>query len=94
MSDLIERQAAIDAIDEAWTRWDVTTIDQLRDKLHELFLVMPSAQPEPSIPFSWIEKQIDWLKSMDNEFANLTAMNISTMVKKWKKEQEGNDGSD
>ena len=45
--DLIERQDAIDAIDEAWTRWDVTTIDQLRDKLHELFLVIPSAQPEP-----------------------------------------------
>ena len=44
--DLIERQAAINAIDETWTRWDVTTIDQLRDKLHELFLVIPSAQPE------------------------------------------------
>lgn len=47
MSDLISRKAAIDAVDEAWTRWDVTTIDQLRDKLNELLLVLPSEQPEP-----------------------------------------------
>ena len=47
----------------------------------------PSIQPEPSIPLSWIEKYIEWLKSLDNEFANLEAAHISVMVKKWRDEQ-------
>ena len=49
---------------------------------------MPSAQSEPSIPLSWIEKYIEWLKSLDNEFANLAAAHISIMVKKWRCEQD------
>ena len=48
---------------------------------------LPPAQPEPSIPMSWIEKYIEWLKSFDNEFANLAAAHISVMVKKWRNEQ-------
>lgn len=47
----------------------------------------PSAQPEPAIPLSWIENHIAWLKSLDNSFSTLTAMQISTMVKKWKVKQ-------
>lgn len=53
-----------------------------------------NAQPEPSIPISWIEKQIDWLKSMGNEFSNITAMNISVLVKKWRKENGKDERSD
>ena len=49
---------------------------------------LPSAQPEPSIPLSWIEKYIEWLKSFDNEFANLAAAHISVMVKKWRGGQD------
>ena len=48
-------------------------------------------QPEPSIPLSWIEKHIEWLKSLDNEFINLAAAHISVMVKKWRGEQHEND---
>ena len=48
---------------------------------------LPPAQPEPSIPMSWIEKYIEWLKSLDNEFVNLAAAHISVMVKKWRDEQ-------
>ena len=48
---------------------------------------LPPAQPEPSIHMSWIEKYIEWLKSFDNEFANLAAAHISVMVKKWRNEQ-------
>ena len=48
---------------------------------------LPTAQPEPSIPLSWIEKYIEWLKGFDNEFANLEAAHISVMVKKWRGEQ-------
>lgn len=62
--------------------WDVYA------ELHDMVSRLPSAQPEPSIPISWIEKQIDWLKSMDNEFSNITAMNISVLVKKWRKEND------
>ena len=83
MIDTIERQAAIDAAESAFVRGVFPTA-YIRE--------LPSA-PEPSIPISWIEKHVDWLKNMDNEFANLTAMNISTMVKKWKKEQEETNGS-
>lgn len=50
----------------------------------------PSAQPEPAIPLSWVENYIEWLKSLDNPFSTLTAVQISSMVKKWKEEQ--NDG--
>ena len=48
---------------------------------------LPPAQPEPSIPLSWIEEYIEWLKSLDNEFVNLAAAHISVMVKKWRDEQ-------
>lgn len=47
-------------------------------------------QPEPSIPLSWIEEHIEWLKSLDNEFANLVVGYISVMLKKWGDEQDEN----
>lgn len=50
---------------------------------------LPSAEPEPAIPLSWIEGQIKWLKSLGNAFSTLTAMQISAMVNKWRGEQDG-----
>ena len=50
------------------------------------------AQPEPSIPLQWIEAHIEWLKSLDNAFATLTAKQISAMVNKWKDEQDDTEG--
>jgi hypothetical protein len=52
---------------------------------------MPSAQPEPAIPLSWIENEIKWLKSLDNTFSEITALQISVMVKKWRDEQNETD---
>ena len=49
---------------------------------------MPPIQPEPAIPLSWIEEQIEWLKGLDNAFSTLTATQISVMVKKWRDEQD------
>ena len=49
------------------------------------------SQPEPAIPVAWIEKHIEWLKSLDNEFANLAAAHISVMLKKWRGEQHETD---
>ena len=58
---------------------------------HKYFLTLlagiPTIQPEPAIPLSWIDKYIEWLKSFDNEFAKLAAAHISVMVKKWRDEQ-------
>ena len=83
MSDLISRQAAIDAImgeptDAHYPSWYAERLEQL-----------PPAQPEPAIPLQWIEAQIKWLKSLDNAFSTLTAGQISAMVNKWKDEQDG-----
>ena len=97
--DLISRKAAISELMEWVEKEEKKSWSTFNGLFHwtgvkAMLECLPSAEPEPSIPISWIEKHVDWLKNMDNEFANLTAMNISTMVKKWKKEQEDNDGSD
>ena len=41
---------------------------------------------EAPVPVSWIEKEIEFLKSQDNEFAGLAASNISGMLNKWRDE--------
>ena len=41
-----------------------------------------------AIPVEWIEEHIKWLKSLDNAFSGLTAMNIEVMLKKWREEQK------
>ena len=51
----------------------------------------PTIEPEPSIPISWIERYIDWLKDMDNGFANITAMNYEIMLRRWREEQNETD---
>ena len=43
---------------------------------------------EEAIPLTWIDKHIAWLEGLDNAFSTLTAMNIRTMVKRWKEENE------
>lgn len=81
---LIDRQAVIDL----WDKYHYTiAVDAMRydAELRQL----PPAQPEQSIPISWIEKHIEHIKEADNVFATLTAMNISTMVKQWREEQYG-----
>jgi len=79
-SDTISRQAAIDAVIRVRELHAYDEIEELK--------ALPSVESEPSIPLSWIEKHIEWLKSLDNEFANLAATHISVMVKKWRGEQE------
>lgn len=46
---------------------------------------------EAPVPVSWIEKEIEFLKSQDNEFAGLAASNISGMLNKWRDEQNERD---
>lgn len=91
--DVISRQDAIDALKNERSDWNCdynVPVDHCIDAIYSV----PSAQLEPSIPISWIEKHIDWLKSMDNGFSNITAMNISVLVKKWRKENGKDEQSD
>lgn len=39
------------------------------------------------ISLEWINKYLEWLDSLDNEFAQLAKVSIKTMVESWKKEQ-------
>jgi len=96
-SDLISRQAARHALCKAvhngedvpcenQTASCLWTGTRVCDFVREID-ALPSVQPEPSIPLSWIEEYIERLKSLDNEFVNLAAAHISVMVKKWRDEQ-------
>ena len=87
MSDLISRQAAIDCEYQVKIINDIeyVMLSEVQMKMRKL----PSAQPEPAIPLSWIEGQIGWLKGLDNAFSTLTAGQILAMMNKWKDEQNG-----
>ena len=80
MKDLIERQAAIDAIERNAYRH--TYIDQIVGIITEL----PSAQPD-GIPLEWIDKHLEWLDNCDNDFAQLAKVGIRAMVEIWKKDK-------
>ncbi len=82
-NDLISRQAAIDAVAKGLKGVFV----EYQDVAEKLLNNVPSVQPEPAIPLSWIEGQIEWLKSLDNAFLTLTAGQISAMMNNWKDEQ-------
>ena len=77
VGDTISRQAVLDAVEK-----NACNTQRIMDAVNNL----PPAQPEPAIPLSWIEKYIEWLKGLDNEFVNLAAAHISVMVKKWRDE--------
>ena len=97
-NDLVSRQAAIDALDvlcqehrykipgkrESYSPYNEAWQDAL-DRAEGAIFNLPSAEV---IPVSWIEEQIEWLKGLDNGFSNLTAIQISVMVEKWRSEQK------
>ena len=100
-SDLISRQAARRALCKAVHKGEdvpcenqtascLWTGTRVCDFVREID-ALPTIQPEPAIPLSWIEEYIEWLKGFDNEFANLAAAHISVMVKKWRDEQNESD---
>ncbi|MDY6281273.1 MAG: hypothetical protein SPL63_14395 [Roseburia faecis] len=82
MNDLISRQAAIAhavPLNLFGREVMMVSVSELEN--------LPSVQSEPAIPLSWIEGQIEWLKSLDNAFSTLTAGQILAMMNKWKDEQ-------
>ena len=88
MDDLISREDAVRWVKTECNPYGKPTIDfESGKKVIEHLEQLPSAQPEPAIPLSWIEGQIGWLKGLDNAFSTLTAELILAMVNKWKDEQ-------
>lgn len=84
MKDTIYREDALFCLTADITNISLEDYIAMIDKrIREL----PSAEPEPAIPLSWIEGQIKWLKSLGNAFSTLTAVQISAMVNKWRGEQ-------
>lgn len=77
-TNLIDRQEALEAVSDC----GICT---------QKLVNLPTAQPEPSIPLSWIENEIKWLKSLNSTFSEITAIQISAMVQKWKDEQDETD---
>lgn len=49
---------------------------------------LETIEPVEAIPVSWIEVKIEWLKSLDSSFSDMTALNIKTMLNQWRKEQK------
>ena len=102
-SDTISRQEAIDAVMEYGAIWMEYTdamdkgeiaqraLNNAKSTMIRILKELPSVQPERAIPLSWIENEIKWLKSLDNTFSEITALQISAMVNKWRDEQNETD---
>ena len=80
MSDLIERQAAIDAVQKYKYEHGYDYADCACDIEKDL-KALPSGE---AIPVAGLEKQAKWFESMDNAFAKIEANNIRVMIKKWR----------
>ena len=47
----------------------------------------PSAQPEPAIPISWIEEEIERLESRKNCLTVIDVAQLKAHIKRWESEQ-------
>ena len=91
MDDLISRQAAIQTALEFIVEYLGGAFDEnLQKKMIERMNALPSTQPEPAIPISWIEEEIERLESRKNSFAVLDAMQLKALIKRWRGEQNEN----
>lgn len=91
MSDLIYRQDALETLrtcyeEERWGFKDGNEYINYGQAVRE-FEHLPAAQPEPAIPISWLEKEIECLESRKNSFAVLDAMQLKALIKRWRGEQ-------
>lgn len=63
----------------------VNSLDMPRDDYNGIMEYIDEVQY--GISLEWINKHLEWLDSLDNEFAQLAKISIKTMVESWKKEQ-------
>ena len=81
MSELINRQMAIDAMKDAL---DPHIVQFVKAKM--AIEALPSAQLD-GIPLEWIDKHLEWLDNCDNDFAQIAKVSIKVMVELWKKDR-------
>lgn len=93
MSDLIDRQAAVDAINNAFDR-ETLLAGFVRSVAVRAIMNMPRLHITEYIPVAWIENEIEWLRGLENCFSDLTAMNIESMLKRWREQQESEEDKD
>ena len=97
MSDLIDRQEAIDALakqmPKSYTLDGSHPADEEIFKAQEVYAdciktieLLLAAQPD-GIPLEWIDKHLEWLDNCDNDFAQLAKVSIKAMVELWKKDR-------
>lgn len=89
--DTIYRKDAIDAICTEGTRLErngTVAMAEIKQWCVDILKALPSAEPEHAIPLSWIEEQIERLKSLDGVYSTLMAGQISAVVNKWKGERD------
>ena len=95
--DLIERQAAIEALarmmPRSYTPDGSHPADEEIFRAQEVFAdciealeILSSAQLD-GIPLEWIDKHLEWLDNCDNDFAQLAKVSIKAMVELWKKDR-------
>lgn len=93
--DLISRQAAIVQLSHNKTGDDDCDVVIQNDI--ETIKSLPSAPRlhiTEYIPVAWIENEIEWLRGLENCFSDLTAMNIESMLKRWREQQESEEDKD
>ena len=91
MDDLISRQVAIQTALEFIVEYFGGAFDEdFQRKLIERMNALSPAQPDPAIPISWLEKEIERLESYENSFAVLDAVQLKALIKRWRGEQNEN----
>lgn len=85
--DVISRQNAIDALSQEIIKRRLSNDinDGMLDEfdMEDILRKLPPSQPD-GIPFEWIDKHLEWLDSIDSDFAEFSKLGIKTMVTKWK----------
>ena len=93
-NDLISRQATMDVVEESrrlnhhQNGREACAHEYEHRHFLKILRNMPSAQPEPAIPISWLEKEIERIESRKNSFAVLDAVQLKALIKRWRGEQE------
>ena len=82
--DAISRQAAIDAIN---SHFGFNIEEEYGSAVQEVINGLPSAQPEPAIPISWLMEEIKRLESRKNCLTVIDVAQLKAHIKRWESEQ-------
>jgi len=93
MKDLIDRQAAIDAVHKefddclVWDESGQRTADEFENIIDQLSSAQPTIE---AIPIEWLEKKIEKCKSSKDLYPQLFEEIMTIVITEWRKENETN----